>query len=209
MSQAFTTFCHRADKRFHEADCWNRWFGEVARARADFADYLSKEAYWESLGNETASMSVLATAAVRAGLLATTETVCWKHQVDHRKNFRGGRLDLWVADPGFRRAWAFEAKQVNCRPGTREATIADAYANARYDAWDVPEHEGDRFMGLLVVTLPQDGDTAPLHKRLVAFARTAPDFAWEVGGGPRCKPAFIFIGEAIKRPKPSARRQAK
>ncbi|MBI1685201.1 hypothetical protein [Caulobacter hibisci] len=204
MSKMLMTTRHRADERFHEAKCWDRWFGEVARARADFADYLRDEEPWEPLSNETASMSVLATAAVRAGLLATTETLCWKHQSDHRKACRGGRLDLWVADPVFRRAWAFEAKQIDARPGTREATIEDAFTRARHDAWEVTGAEGDRFMGLLVVTLPRDKDTTALRERLVRFAHTKTAFAWEVGGGPECKPAFFFIDEAIKPKKAKA-----
>lgn len=192
MAKKVYSACLKADRRFLEAERWIPWLNAAARTRADFANFIE----YDPMSNETASMGVLASAATRAGLLATTEFVCQKHQPDHRRKLRNGRLDLWVGDPKIKRSWAFEAKQIRCRNGTREGTLKQALSAACHDAWHLPSHEGDRFFGILVATLPEEGDGLRVRDTLREFRHHA-EFAWEVGGG--SQPAFVFIKSAEKK----------
>ena len=189
MARKTYSTCLKADKRFLERASWTPWLDAVGQVREEFAAFIN----YDPMPNETASMSVLASAATRSGLLAMTEYVCKKHQKDRRKKLRNGRLDLWVGDPAVKRTWAFEAKQLHCRPGAREATIAAAMASACHDAADIPDTEGDRFFGLLVATIPPEGECEKLCQLLRDF-RDQVEFAWEFGGHER--PAFVFIRTA-------------
>lgn len=194
MAKKIYSYCLKADGRFLEAQSWRPWLDAVGRTRSEFADFIE----YDPMSNETASMGVLASAATRAKLLATTEYICLKRDEDWRKKHRHGRLDLWVGDPKISRSWAFEAKQLRCRPGTRAATIEKAMALACHDAAAIPDHEGDRFFGLVVATVPDEGDCEALCDRLRDF-HSQVDFAWECGGS--YSSAFIFIRTAERMRK--------
>ena len=176
--------CLKTDQRRIEAPLWQRWMDHVSKSRRGFAELID----FDPLTNETASMSVLAAAASRSGLFAMTDYVCDKHQKDRRKRLRRGRADLWVGSSTC--TWAFEAKQIRCRPGVRLTTLEARLELARHDAGELPESEGDRFFGILVATLPDGVSTPKLEDCLTDFAQKA-DFAWRIGGGTR--PAYVYL----------------
>jgi hypothetical protein len=178
---------HRGSK---EAHSWEPWLKDVAKSRRAFADFIQ---HYDPMSNETASCGVLSAAASTAGLLSMTEFLCMKKNVHHYGKRVNGRADLWVADPGRKISWAFEAKQTRCVPGSRLETLRTAMALACHEASRMTNLDADRFFGLLIATLPPTADSDQLkglRERLVSFAAEA-DFACEVGGGRH--PAFLFF----------------
>lgn len=174
------TLCLKADDRFIEAAIWPHWMEQVARTRDGFANFID----YDPMTNETASVGVLASAAARADLLSTTEFVCHKHQFDRRRRLVHGRADLWVGAPRGGISWAFEAKQIKSRQGSRSDTFEAALDMACLEASRLPEWEANRFFGLLIVTVPPEGDVTKLEGRLESLAGKA-DFAWPCGGRER------------------------
>lgn len=177
-----------SDARTLEHRVWPSWLREVGRSRLEFDRFTGTD----PLSNETASVAVLAAAAARAGLLTSAEYACGKHQQDRRRHLRNGRADLWVGSPGHRFAWAFEAKQVHCRPGVRLDTLEKAMDRAVRDADDLDGWEADRFYGLLIATFAENEDCARAEERLTLLAGSC-WFAWRCDGR---RPAWLLFRRA-------------
>ena len=184
----------KADRRYLEATAWEPWLKRVATARRAFARFIEAD----PMTNETASCGVLASAATSSGLLSMAEYICVKkHKTDYRRR-RKGRADLWVGDRRRDKSWAFEAKQLRSKAGTRFVTLERWMKDAAHDASQMHDLEADELFGLLLVTLPQGLDARQdegLRGRLAAFAAET-DFDCRVGGART--PAFMYFRRAFR-----------
>lgn len=140
----------KVDQRRREAELWRPWLNRVPRIRRQFADVIEGDD--PLLYNETASVSVLAGAATRAGYLALAEYSSEKRGAGRGRPYRKGRCDLWISTPIAERSWSFEVKQLFCRDGVRKATLESALEQACNDARAVDAFEADQRYGALLFT---------------------------------------------------------
>ena len=129
-----------------EANVWSRWLRAGEQIATSFRAWEDDPFGY----NETASVGVLAAAAVKAGLLALPEYVAKKgDKLDRRKRVHG-RCDLWVASD--RLCWAFEFKNMIRGTPPRRKTLEDRLKAAVQCAKEVTAAEANARVGCLVVS---------------------------------------------------------
>ncbi len=129
-----------------EATVWSRWLAAGEQIATDFRAWEDDPFAY----NETASVGVLAAAAVKAGLLALPEYVAKKaDKLDRRKRVNG-RCDLWIASN--RLCWAFEFKNMILGAPPRGQTLEDRLEAAVTCASEVTATEADARVGCLIVS---------------------------------------------------------
>lgn len=146
--------------------------------------------------NETASVSFLASAASRAGLLSLCEYVATKRLIALGRPHMNGRCDLWIADKKKGSSWAFEFKQMFTRSKPRRSTIEERLRIACRDAHSVHPDEADKSFGALLLLCR---DKQEWHEQTEQMLE---DLGSEVLYS--CKfehstsPAYLFIDKAAK-----------
>jgi len=176
------------DLRTIESRVWERWFNRVPRIRKAFAEYVDDDPLYY---NETATVSVFASAASQSQLVAFSEYVSEKGEAADRRRTRGGRGDLWVLSPKDNRSWAFEFKQVWAREKCRASTIEKKLNMAVDDARCVRSFEADfRFGALLIVPW---GCEALSRPSLGALEGIASEITAAVRFGGGRLPAYLLI----------------
>ncbi|WP_293864484.1 hypothetical protein [uncultured Alsobacter sp.] len=167
-------FLH-GDRRTSEFLDWQPWLEKAARLVGKF----DRELYDDPFSyNETASVSLLASAATQAGYLALAEFIVWKgHKADRRMN-AAGRCDLWIYAE--RKTYALEFKQ-SVPLAVTEARWTASMNAARQAAKYLRADEADERVAALVVSLWQldDDDLDDARETLTALAERC-DFAWHI-----------------------------
>jgi hypothetical protein len=93
------------DERTAESRIWPKWMGSADQIVSAFAE-LDDDPFGY---NETASVSLLCSAAARCGYLALAEYATTKRGRDNKKKSAPGRCDLYLDAQGH--DWEFEFKQ--------------------------------------------------------------------------------------------------
>lgn len=178
------------DSRTLEHSEWSRWLKSAAFLTNRFDHEFEDDPF---AYNETASVSILAAAAVRAGYLALAEYVATKGQPKDRRLAAEGRCDLWLDSPD--RDWAFEFKQI-CRerPPTLKAlerTMERAQTCARCVRHD---EASERVAGLIVsLYFVEDEDLPVATRNLEAFASQVDYAAWIEPSGEAAAATYFFF----------------
>lgn len=125
------------------------WLDRAAEITREFATTYDDDPF---AYNETASVSLLCSAAVSAGYLALAEFIQNKRaRFDHRRHVPG-RWDLWLATDNWQ--WGLEFKQLRGRftPERLASTMQEATACARA----IARVETNCRMGVLIASLRSD-----------------------------------------------------
>lgn len=132
------------DKRQKLFKPWDSWFKRVAKLHARFL----KTAYDDDPFhyNETATVSLFASAACQGKMIALAEFVCFKKRKSDKREIGNGRSDLWVMCEESELSWSFEFKVHWYRSKISEDVIRAAVDNAYKDALVVyPDDSYGRF----------------------------------------------------------------
>lgn len=180
----------QGDERTLEAKVWGVWLQAARRLCENFANDLEDD----PLGyNETASVSLLCSAAATIGWLGLAEYALTKKAVEDRRRAAPGRCDLYLLTPA--RSWAFEFKQLFPFgvPRRRLQTVWDA---ARRCAECLPLQEADARVAGLIVSLyhmpvPYRGRA---REALHSFAQRAA-YAWELRSSSQHNADSFFLFE--------------
>lgn len=154
----FEVHCLSGDKRTLEYRLWQDWMWQVCALRKRFADWAVKHdyhradpAYW----NETATTSMLASAANMAGFVALAEYYTRKRMKEDLRRKTLGRVDLWLSDMQSGRDWGIEAKQKWVTGRESQARLEAMLEVAARDALCLARSDASRRVGLLVL-LPKE-----------------------------------------------------
>jgi hypothetical protein len=181
-------------------------------------DYISREdepPYWY---NEGASVSVLASAAIRSNSLAIAEYRRDKKRRDIEDNRQevNGRCDLYIAK-NQRNYIEIEAKQIYVGVGTHVQTIRNVLDGATKEAGELWWGKRDKRAGLVFLvfrTAKDNVNTASVDKFMKELKEVKSDLVWywcynsssdkkfKVEGGPTsrasyCYPAFGVIARLV------------
>lgn len=181
----------RGDERTLEAQIWEEWL----RAATKLGDKFAKDLGDDPLAyNETASVSLLCSAAATRGWLGLAEYALTKRAPEDRRRSAAGRCDLYLLTPT--RSWAFEFKQL-FPFGVPARRIQTAWDAARRCAECLPLQEADARVAGLVVSLYH----MPVLRRAQAqdkmrnFANVV-DYAWELRSRSEYNADTFFFFEA-------------
>lgn len=158
-----------------ESSLWHEWLSMAAVLTKHFDEVSQEDPF---AFNETASVSILVAASVKAGMLAISDYSAKKRsKIDGRVRSKG-RVDLWLWSQ--KRTWAIEFKQ--WMPEKRVPSFSELLKllqSARRDANLVAKDEAKfRYGALLIPTYWIDADHADaLRERLLEFV-TESDAAW-------------------------------
>jgi hypothetical protein len=172
-----------------EDRAWSRWLGTAAKMRQDWCLTAPRDdpfAY-----NETASLSFLACAAGRAGMVALAEYCAPKQRTTR------GRCDFWLSDD--ETEWVIEFKQA-ILGRTAEPTMG--WAERQWDAALgcaaelLPEKGVRTAAGLIISTYYVDGRRRARFRRdICAFLDERAAFAWEMESPTGSSPSiFVAFG---------------
>ena len=137
------------DMRRIESEIWDSWFRRAATVRRQFVEFEDDPLSY----NETASVSLLCSAASRAGLLGLAEYSVTKLGKKDKRLHVSGRADLWVFDPATNRSWGLEFKQIFPRANGGISVIKTAFDRARQDANCINAQEADFRVAALMVAV--------------------------------------------------------
>ena len=178
----------KGDKRRKEFAAWGRWLRRADGLAHRFCSEMEDDPF---AYNETASVSVLAAAAARAGYLSIAEYGATKGWPDDRRFAVNGRCDLWLAADD--EIWAFEFKQVHAfRTGIRG--LSSALARAEVCARCLRKTEGRRVAGLIVslYSLEQKGRASAMMK--LERLKGDVDYMWRIAGaGPSAAGTYMMF----------------
>lgn len=179
-----------------EVRVWQQWFDETARLieRFDAEDDDDPFAY-----NETASVSLLCSAAARIGCLALAEFAAQKRGAKDGRTRSNGRADFWMRDRA--RDWSFEFKQItygSITLGRLRTKMAEADACAGKLMRYGPEH---LISGLIVPLYYHETDKrGKAREKLEAFKDECA-FAWHLAAPDDGPETFLFFNQVplVKR----------
>jgi hypothetical protein len=135
------------DRRTKHYKSWSKWIASIDKLRRQWASQIDHDpiAY-----NEVASMSFMATAAVKVNWQALVEyTTVKRGKKDGREN-ANGRADLWVYDPELDTSWSIEAKQGTKFTNKETEKQKKRVLGAIQDARKVKQSEADQRLALVV-----------------------------------------------------------
>ncbi|MBO9708081.1 MAG: hypothetical protein J7521_07705 [Caulobacter sp.] len=188
MARRTNVTCLKGDERTIEYRDWSHWL----KSLGDLVLRFDREVYDDPLGyNETASVSLLASAAAHAGYLGLAEFYTTKGQRHDRRFAAQGRCDFWMASDA--RSWGFEFKQRTPKRLTPAIPLR-AMEEAHDCARSLRRTEANSRVAGLIISLanidPDDLDDARDDMR--AFAQDR-DFAWELRGEGFSTDTFLFF----------------
>lgn len=174
------------DGRMREARLWRDWLGQVPKIRdkyLSFAQAAGFEEFDPFYFNETSSVALLGNAAAVGGFLVNTEYSTVKRGSGRGRPYRGGRVDLWLADRASVTSWAIEAKQHWAAPGMRKATYDQWMEKAATDAKALDAYEADKSVGCVIIVPREPVSPADTEKTCYDEHCRDADFSYRVGGG--------------------------
>jgi hypothetical protein len=181
----------KGDERTVEAQIWEEWLCATAKLCDKFAEDHGDDplAY-----NETASVSLLCSAAASRGWLGLAEYALTKRAAEDRRRSAPGRCDLYLLTPT--RSWAFEFKQL-FPWGVPRRRLQTAWDAARRCAECLPLQEADARVAGLMVSLYHMPVVrrAQAQEKMRNFAN-AVDYAWELGSRSKYNADTFFFFEA-------------
>lgn len=148
MAVLFRLIPLSGDARTREYAAWTRWLQTAAALTGRFATELADDPF---AYNETASVSLLASAATMAGYLSLAEFGVTKGHRSDRRISADGRCDLWVATEST--SWGFEFKQIRPERLTGLRALQSAMAEAVECAKCLRSDEADKRVAGLIVSL--------------------------------------------------------
>jgi hypothetical protein len=171
-----------------EARVWQQWLDEAAQlvSRFDVEDNDDPFAY-----NETASVSLLCSAAARIGCLPLAEFTVRKKGVKDSRRRSNGRADFWMRETG--RDWAFEFKQItygSITLGRIRKTMRAADECAKKLLRYGPEH----MISGLVVPLYYTDAREKAREKLETFKDEC-SFAWHLLSTDDGPETFLFFNQ--------------
>ncbi len=179
----------RGHRRSAEYRAWSPWLHAVADlvARFDVEHDDDPLAY-----NETASVSLLAAGAARAGHLGIAEFGTVKGDKADGRRPANGRCDFWMGSKT--KAWGFEFKQLKVDQ-VSDASWLRAMAAAKACANRLrPSSANQRVAGLIVPLYWQDEDARAASRVVLRELADCTDFAWELRGSGRvASDTFVFF----------------
>ncbi len=141
--------------------------------------------------NETASVSALANAAVRARFVALTEYVAYKRKPGRGRPYGLGRCDLWVGDTATGGSYAIEFKYLFASSNGTANTIESRLEAAVNDARAVPGYEAEYRAGCLIIATQSETPDQSIIDRLDRQSAATGRYAFRVGGGR--SPAWLLF----------------
>jgi hypothetical protein len=165
--------------------CFQPWLDKAAQLTADFARDYDDDPF---AYNETASVSLLCSAAVAHGYLALAEFMQLKRARHDRRSYAPGRWDLWVAANKYQ--WGIEFKQIRSRfmPDRIEAAMEEA----RACAVDIVKNHTDRRMACLIASLRSDSPNRDrARKNLTEYNGSA--YAWRIDLNDDDRETYLFF----------------
>jgi hypothetical protein len=182
------------DKRTTEFLAWDPWLSAAARLVGRFDDELDDDplAY-----NETASVSLLASAATQVGYLGLAEFSVTKGSKADRRKSAKGRCDLWIASDT--RTWGFEFKQRAPQKIT-DAIWLKAMDEAKACARCLRQSEADERVAGLIVSLywHEQDDLARARSAMRELAACC-HYAWELKGRGQVASDTFFFFDVVGR----------
>ncbi|MER0239673.1 hypothetical protein [Fulvimarina sp. MAC8] len=197
------------DRRRREWHVWDNWMNHAAQLCGRFYGEVETDdpymfddpfAY-----NETASVSLLASAAACAGYLGLAEFTTQKRSRGDRRKISHGRCDLWLCEEA---SWAFEFKQIRgSSVGAKriEGAMEDAVRCAR----QIHSNDADAAVAGLILSLAfwEGEERERIRSRIEDFTlegACSDRYAWQISG-PRtvdeniqkCETFLIF--DVVKR----------
>jgi hypothetical protein len=170
-----TSLC--GDGRTTEHREWSRWLKAAAALVARFDDELEDDPF---AYNETASVSLLAAAAAKAGYLGLAEFSVIKGHKEDRRRAADGRCDFWMA--GETKTWAFEFKQT-APELINESIWRRTMESASHCARCLRASEADeRVAGLIVSLYWHEEEDLPQARSMLQEIAAQCDFAWLIKG---------------------------
>ncbi|AYV47074.1 hypothetical protein CFHF_22510 [Caulobacter flavus] len=182
------------DRRTTEYKSWNAWLKAASKLVAQFDEDLEDDPF---AYNETASVSLLAAAAAKAGYLGIAEFSTVKGHKADRRRAANGRCDFWMTDVD--RSWGFEFKQL--RPDyASDALWLTGMDGARACARRLRSSAADlRVAGLIVSLYWQEGAVLQQSRENLRRLARECDYAWELpASGEHTGDTFFFF-EPIRR----------
>lgn len=179
----------KGDRRRSEYKDWAPWLAALSALVAEFDNELSDDPLSY---NETASVSLLAGAAARAGYLGIAEFSVVKGRRMDLRRAAIGRCDFWMSAK--RNTYGFEFKQLN----KSQFTLSD-WSNAMRAADECasclrPSEADVRVSGLIVSLWHHEPCALDGAISTLKNAATECDFAWRISGvGAEASDAFLFF----------------
>ncbi len=169
-----------------EYRCFQPWLDHAALLAERFYRECDDDPF---AYNETASVSLLCSAAIASGQLALAEFAQEKRGLGRGRPYVGGRWDMWMGSDRFQ--WGLEFKQIKTRfmPDRLEQGLAAAWSCARA----IERTHADQRLGCLIAS-PR-GEGAVYHRALAnleAFAEGC-DYAWRIDAGDGHCRTFLFF----------------
>lgn len=170
-------------KSTREYRIFQSWMDRAATIAFDFAEEYEDDPF---AYNETASVSLLCSAAIAQGYLALAEFIQLKRARHDKRKKASGRWDLWFAAEG--RQWGMEFKQIKSR--FTAGRIASAMKEAVDCAKDIVKKDTDQRMGCLIASDTPLVDRA--RENLVLFSKHC-DFARKIDIEGDSRETYIFL----------------
>lgn len=186
---AFKADCLRANQARKEATLWQAWMDAAAELTTRFYNEVQED---DPFGyNETASVSLLATAAGRVNYIGLAEFVVWKKAGDDGRKRRRGRSDFWMLAQD--RDWAFEFKQHFSSRGSRR-DLERKFNSARECAEKIVKGSVDnRVAGLIVSFSVVSPDKRPAALTAIEDMAKNADFAWRISMGEEGPRTYVLL----------------
>lgn len=198
MSVARAKFL-KGDRRRLEYQVWTKWLDSASKLANRFSKATDDDdpfAY-----NETASVSILASAAHCAGFVALAEFSTDKAAAKGAKSQRRGRSDLWMQADG--KSWAFEFKQFNPIGAASPSGRLQKYMDMAKTCADVIlRKDADCTVAGLIWPLYWIGQSnlrdfedriARAEQRLGQFIEDECDYAWRIDGVAGAPPTYLLF----------------
>lgn len=181
----------KGDQRTAAFKGWRPWLEAAAALVKRYNDELDDDPF---AYNETASVSLLASAAAQVGYLGLAEFGVTKGHRTDRRLAVDGRCDFWMA--GRTTNWGFEFKQYSPTDRARPSKLLDGMKKAMAAAGCLRHDEADERVGGLIVPLywiDDEGDLKDACAVLTAFAKHC-EFAWRIPApGDASGDTFLFF----------------
>ncbi len=157
-----------ANESINEKEKYNyifrKWFKKISEIMERYEKIDDNPLYY----NETASVSVFASAAMMVGMLSLAEFYCKKKDSKKLKNAKkDGRADLWVYDEKLAEHWFFEFKSIWIDKNFRKIKFNNCIDAAQKDAKEIGnEMAHGRFaVALFTDVTSYDNKTEKPHER--------------------------------------------
>lgn len=187
----------KGDRRTAAYKAWRPWLEAAARLVKRFDDELDDDPF---AYNETASVSLLASAAAQVGYLGLAEFGVTKGHRHNRRLTVDGRCDFWMA--GETTTWGFEFKQRSPTDRLTPSIPLRGMEEAMEAARCLRHDEADERVGGLIVPLywiEDEADLVDACAALTAFAKHC-EFAWRIPApGDSSGDTFLFFSVVAGR----------